>query len=464
MLTLELRPYQKKIIDNIKSELKSAKNRICIQSSCGSGKSIIEGVISRDCNIKGNRVLFIVHRKELCEQIEQTFLECDVNFDLTQIGMIQTITRHLDEIKEPKVIIIDECHHVMSKSYFNVINKFPNAIILGFTATPVRLNEGGLGKIFNSMIKSESTKWLIDNKYLSPYKLFSKKLVDIAGISVKGDFLMDELAILMEKKFIYGETIKNYNRLAANKKTIVYCASIKSSEDTCQEFNNAGIQCAHLDGNTPKDKRAYIINQFRIGEITVLCNVDLFGEGFDVPDCECVILLRPTKSLTLYIQQSMRAMRYMESKEAIIIDHVGNVFEHGLPDGDRDWTLDSKGKNKKSEVHIKECPVCFRCMNITLSACPYCGFVFIETIQEREERKLIEANLEQINANDLLMSKPYEYHKQINDFETMKQFAKLRKYKFAWVLRKCLSRNIPIPDKYDGLLYRLGLIQRKEIL
>ena len=418
---------------------------------CGGGKSLIEGVITKFANDKGNRVLFIVHRQELCEQIRETFEACDVDFNLCRIAMVQTVTRHLRDEPMPAIIITDEAHHCLSETYRKVYAAFPDATKLGFTATPVRMNEGGLGAVFDSLVVSVSTRWLIDNGYLSPYKYYSVKLADASKVkTTAGDYNQAAIAELMEKSTIYGDTITNYEKFAAGKKTIVYCASVKASLETCEVFNNAGIQAAHLDGTTPAIERDSTVQAFRDGSITVLCNVNLFGEGFNVPDCECVILLRPTKSLTLHIQQSMRSMRYKPDKSAIIIDHVGNVFQHGLPDDDREWTLEAKKKKKRAagDVLVKECPKCFAIVKPAVAVCPVCGQAF--EINSREIQKRA-AELAEI-TREQLAKRPYNDYKTIKTFEELQEFQRAKKYKFGWTLFKAQELNLPIPQKYRYMM------------
>jgi len=435
-----LRTYQSTLIGQIRQELKNGKKSVCAVMGCGGGKSVIAAMISKGATDKGNRVLFIVHRQELCEQIRETFSECGVDFNLCRIMMVQTLVRHLADEPIPKLIITDEAHHCLSESYIKIYAAFPNALKLGFTATPVRMNEGGLGAVFDSLAMSVSTQWLIDNNYLSPYRYFSVKLADASKIkTTAGDYNQGELAELMEKSAIYGDTIKNYRKYADGKKTIVYCASVKASVDTCETFRQNGIISAHLDGTTPQAERDTTVQAFRNGSITALCNVDLFGEGFDVPDCECVILLRPTKSLTLHIQQSMRSMRYKPDKTAIIIDHVGNVFQHGLPSVDREWTLEAKKKKVKGNVNAKECPVCYAVSDPACEVCPVCGYAF-----EKKPREIIavkEAELTEITQSPVKLS-------DAKTWDDLISIQKSNKYKFGWVMHKADAMGIPIPPKY----------------
>ena len=412
-------------------------------------KSIIQADIAKSATDKGNAVLFLVHRKELTEQIKHTFTTYGVDMSLCNVAMVQTACRRIQKLTPPKLIITDEAHHSSAASYTKIYEAFENTLRIGFTATPWRLGSGGLDTVFDSMVEGVSTEWLIQNGYLSPYKYYSVKLVNTDKLHRRaGEYIASEVQALMDSRAIYGDVISNYRKLANGKKTIVYCASVKLSKDTAQAFEKHGIPSAHLDGETPKAEREKTIQDFRDGKITVLSNVDLFGEGFDVPDCECVILLRPTLSLTLHIQQSMRSMRFKEGKTAIIIDHVGNVFRHGLPDDKREWTLSGRNKAKvveKKTPSIRQCGNCFACVPPLVQKCPYCGHDFKPTEREIQEKQ---AELEEINRDKLKKAK-YDSYKNFTTFDELHAFQRARGYKFLWTIRKCIELNIPYPKKYN---------------
>lgn len=450
---MQLRPYQAKLIEDIKERLRSGKRSVCAVLGCGGGKSVICADIARTATEKGNRVLFLVHRKELCEQIAGTFRAYGVDTELCDIFMVQTVSRRLDRIQPPKLIITDECHHCLSDTYSRVYDRFPDATLLGFTATPCRMNEGGLGNVYESLIESVSTKWLIENNYLAPYKYYSVRLADASKVHTKrGDYDSGEIAALMQQGHIYGDTVKTFKELACGKKAIVYCASVKASKETAQAFASEGITAAHLDGTTNAAERTDTIKAFRDGKISVLCNVDLFGEGFDVPDCECVILLRPTKSLTLFIQQSMRSMRYKQGKTALIIDHVGNIYLHGFPDDAREWTLESKRRKQENGVHIKQCRECYACMPSLAKVCPECGYAF--TAEEMRKYTKVDAEMEEIKRQDTLKALPHDAYRKITTFNGLREFQKAHGYQFLWVLHKCRELSIAIPPKYKFMMRR----------
>lgn len=455
MINIVLREYQTKLINDIRKSIKTGHKSVLAVLGCGGGKSVIQAEIARSATAKGNRVLFLVHRKELCEQIKNTFGNQGVDMNLCSVNMVQTVSRHVDKIPEISLIITDEAHHSTANTYRRIYDKFPNSLKLGFTATPIRLNRGGLGEVYDDLITSVSTKWLIDNKYLAPYKYYSVKLADTSGLHIRsGEFKADEVACLMQDKEIYGETVRQWERLAKGKKTIAYCASVKASDATAEEFSRAGYISCSLDGSTPEIERKSIMERFRNGEIQILCNCDLFGEGLDVPDCECVVLLRPTQSLTLYIQQSMRSMRYMPDKTAIIIDHVGNCYLHGLPDDDREWSLEPESE-QENEVRIRECQNCFAVYPPTMSKCPYCQHEAVREVR-RNNRKTVEVDLVEIRRQEDLKNTRLS-EAVLNTWEDVVKFQKAKGYKFAWCIRAAVARDIPIPSKYSFMKRIIGV-------
>ena len=447
VITIQLRDYQLNLITNIRHSVSSGHRSIVSVLGCGGGKSIIQADISRSATNKQNNVLFLVHRKELCEQIYNTFSNYGVDMKLCSVSMVQTVSRHIDRIQIPKIIITDEAHHSTAASYKKIYDAFPDALRLGFTATPCRLNKGGLGEVYDDLITSVSTQWLIEHNYLSPYKYYSVKLADTSGLHIKaGDYKTDEVAELMQNKEIYGGTVEQWKRLAKNKKTIAYCASVEAAEQTAAEFRRAGYTAEALSGNTPKELRAQIMQDFRNSKIMILTNCELFGEGLDVPDCECTVLLRPTQSLTLYIQQSMRSMRYMPGKTAIIIDHVGNCYLHGLPDDDREWTLEPKHK-QENIVKIRECPNCYAVYPPTEDKCPYCGYAAVKEVQ-RKEKKTVEIDLVEVKRQEDIKNTSYR-DLEAHSWSDVEEIRKAKGYKIQWAIRYADTHGIQVPSKYS---------------
>lgn len=388
-----------------------------------------------------NNVLFLVHRKELIDQIRNTLTMNDVDMKFVNLGMVQTVVRRLEKTSEPALIIIDESHHVLANSYKKIINHFSNAKVVGFTATPVRINGGGLGDINDMLIEKVNVKWLIENQFLAPYKYFAPEIVQTETLDIKrtGEFDMTGLDDQFNKRMIWGDVIKHYQKLADGEQAILYASSIYQSEKMAASFNAVGISSAHIDGKTPKSIRDDIIQRFREGEIKVLCNLDLIGEGFDVPDCSTVIMLRPTQSLSLYIQQSMRGMRYRTGKTAIIIDHVGNVNRFGLPDMERKWSLEAKkGSNSnKAEAPVKICPDCFMTVLSTNIKCSHCGHEFkveVKPMQVDEAAELQEITEAVFKVN-------YSSPSECTNMKELYEYAKEHNYKRGWAFHQGKARG-----------------------
>ncbi|EGQ0559937.1 DEAD/DEAH box helicase family protein [Listeria monocytogenes] len=407
----------------------------------GAGKSVILSEIIRMTTHNKNHVLFLVHRKELIDQIRNTLIMNEVDMSYVKLGMVQTIVRRLNKTSEPSLIIIDESHHVLANSYKKIIHHFSKAKVVGFTATPVRINGGELGDINDTLIEKVNVKWLIENQFLASYKYYAPEIVQTESLNVKrtGEFDMTGLDDQFNKKMIWGDVIKHYQKLANEEQAILYASSIYQSEKMAASFNAVGISSAHIDGKTPKLIRDDIIKRFREGEIKVLCNLDLIGEGFDVPDCSTVIMLRPTQSLSLYIQQSMRGMRYKHNKTAIIIDHVGNVKRFGLPDMERTWSLaPRKGSNAtKAEAPVKICKECFMTVSQTAKRCEHCGHEFkveVKPIQIDEGAELQEITEAVFKVN-------YSSPGECKNMKELYEYAKEHNYKNGWAFHQGKARG-----------------------
>lgn len=436
-----LREYQEELIERVRIAYKQGYKAPCIVLPCGGGKSVITAEIARRTTAKENNVLFLIHRQELREQIIRTFSRWGVDMSLCEVMMVQTAARKLDKLCVPALVITDENHHCLARSYRKIYDAFPKARFVGVTATPVRLNGDGLGDVNDILIPGVSAKWLIENKYLAPYDYYAPSVSDLTGIKIShGEYAAADIEKLLAKNTVFGDVIGYYKKLAGGRQAICYCASVKHSEQMAAAFKNAGIEAAHIDGGTPTAERGKIIDDFRRGAVDILCNVDLISEGFDVPDCGCSILLRPTKSLTLFIQQSMRCMRYRPDKRAVIIDHVGNYARFGMPDDDREWTLEKKTKQDRkiaeaeNPVNAKMCPHCFFVIP-HMDKCPNCGFVFPKKKKNLEEA---EAKLEKIEGFKLDFSTPDE----CKDINELRAYAKRHEYKPGWAYYRAKERGM----------------------
>lgn len=408
--------------------------------------------IARRTTKNNNRVMFLIHRKEVLQQAVKTFNEQGVNRNLLTAGMVQTLTRRVDKLPTPDVILVDEAHHALAKSYQNILNKFPKAIVLLFTATPHRTGRMQLDQIADDIIVGQSIHELTDKGFLAPFRYFQppgdfdSKLLKRGST---GDFTNDSMQQAMNTK-IFGHIVKQYKRIAPGIQAVVYTYSIDSAIKIAAEFNSEGISAVEVDGTTSKEKRTVAVRKFREQKIKILVNVNLFTEGVDLPDVDCVIMARPTASLALYLQFSMRCLNPRPGKTAIIIDHANNFKTFGYPDDDRDWKQAIKSGKQKSKTLLKDpgmsivtCDYCFavvKASEVKDGKCPICG----KPIKVHEAKPISDVDLvEATKARKQLVKKilhdnVYQnvINKSVGELHTMAElqaYAKIHGYKNGWV-------------------------------
>ncbi|GEO78116.1 helicase [Companilactobacillus mindensis DSM 14500] len=402
--------------------------------------------IARRATAKHNRILFVVHRKEIVDQVVATFKAQDVDMSLAKIGMVQTITRHVNDLEEPAIIFVDEAHHALAKSYRRILDKFPNALKLLFTATPYRLDGKGFDDIADDLILGNSIKQLIKDGFLAPVDYYAPVQLDVSQLKTKRNGEFDEKSVEQAfKPKVYGNAVKTFRKLAGNKQAIAYTYNVASAERLADELNHNGVVARAVSGNTPKDERNSIIKDYRNGKIQVVTNAELFTEGLDLPNVDCVIMLRPTQSLSLYLQFAMRCMNPRKGKTAIIIDHVGNVNRFGLPTQPHNWTLDGKDKSKSNDGRsdikpVTTCPMCFATFYRKGDKCPFCGAELTEekVLEVVEEAKLEKVKEERIRKAKLIMEDNLTANvadkkaSELKSFEEIRAFGKFKGYKPGW--------------------------------
>lgn len=425
-----LRDYQQDLADNVRDAYRQGFRFPLVVLSTGGGKTILFSYITASASKREGRTMIVAHRRELIRQISMSLAKFGVVHRViappqvirkiqiaqwkqygrafvdatapTIVGSVQTIVRRFDTIHNPPtLIILDEGHHVVSDTMWGrIIDEYQNARGLIVTATPERLDGKGLGKTSggyaDTMIEGPDMGWLIENGYLSPYRCFTtRNPVDLAGVrTVMGDYDKTELNQRVDKPSITGDAVEHYKKAAAGMLAAVYCVSVEHSQHVAAMFNAAGIPAAHFDADTKDDEREQIISAFADRKILVLCSVAILTEGFDLASIaqrdvtiDCVIDLAPTQSVALYLQKVGRCLRPAPNKTAVILDHAGNVLKHGLPDMERDWTLDGRKKRKRGkadddgDVKVQTCGQCFA-IHEPAPACPVCGFV--HPVQARE--------------------------------------------------------------------------------
>ena len=408
-----------------------------------------------------NRVMFLIHRKEVLDQAVKTFNEQGVNPSLLTAGMVQTLTRRVDKLPIPNVILVDEAHHALARSYQRILKQFPKAIVLLFTATPHRTGRTQLDQIADDIIVGQSIHALTDIGFLAPFRYFQppndfdSKLLKRGST---GDFTNESMQEAMSTK-IFGHIVKQYKRIAPGMQAVVYTYSIDSAIKIAAEFNSEGISAVEVDGTTSKEKRDLAVRKFRDQEIKILVNVNLFTEGVDLPNVDCVIMARPTASLALYLQFSMRCLNPRPGKTAIIIDHANNFKSFGYPDDDRDWKQAIKSGKQKSKTLLKDpglsivtCDYCFavvKASEVKDGKCPICG----KPIKVHEAKPISDVDLvEATKARKQLVKKilhdnVYQnvINKNVGELHTMAElqaYAKIHGYKPGWAFFQAKRKGI----------------------
>lgn len=385
-----LRDYQQDLYDKTVQALRGGYRRILVVAPCGAGKSYLFAQMAKNTN---GEVLVLVHRNELKHQHQA--LMRSLGIENVRVQTYQTENKYLGSHKKPSLLVVDEAHLSRSNSWARIITHY-DTYTVGLTATPIRLDNRPLGDIYEVLIEGVDTKWLIQNQRLAPYEYYAPLTVDTSEVRVMaGDFVLSDLDKLMNERAIYGDVIGSYQKIAGGERAIAYCVSVEHARRTSDAFNNAGIRAAHLSADTPSNERGRIMEDFRDGRITVLCNCTLLSEGISIDEVSCVLLLRPTQSVALGVQQMMRSMRYLPGKTAKILDFCGNYTRIGLPDDAREYSLDKPIPKRRltddnGNFYIRSCPECFMTF-ATAPVCPFCGAEYPlhpREIQAHEEIEL----------------------------------------------------------------------------
>ena len=449
---LVLRPYQIDLVAQSRAILREGCRRLLLQCPTGAGKTVLVAHLLAAAAAKGKRAWFCVHRKELLEQAVQTFVEAaDIHTGIiaagqpsdtsapVQVCSVPSLKRRLASLQPPDLLVWDECHHVPSKTWAHIAASVPNAHQLGLTATPQRLDGKGLADHFDRLLLGPTVSDLIAQGYLSPYRLYAPGTVSTAGMHhVGGDFNRAEVSTAMNGSTVVGDAVATYQKDAHGGRAIVFVWSLDASRKLAAAFCGAGIAAAHVDGETPTDERKRAMTAFRAGELRVLCNVDLFGEGLDVPAVDAVFLLRPTDSLGLYLQQCGRGLRPAPGKAAVrIFDHVGNWTRHGLPDETREWSLAGRPKGDKAPAAGRRCPQCFAVSPAGSQVCIECGAAFPSKPRKIQQVSgaLVEADLA------ALRQQASHLERACHTLYDWQQLAKRLGYKPGWAWHRWTARR-----------------------
>lgn len=418
-MEITLRDYQSRLIDSVRAELRAGHKSVLMVAPTGSGKTVMFSYIAGRAAARGTTVGVFAHREELLEQISRTLTDFHVPHGLiaagstrpvrhpVQVIAAQTYARRVQagrDVPQFGLMIVDEAHHaVPGSTWARCLGASPGGVVIGVTATPERLDGRGLGDLFGRMVIGPSTADLIQAGALTPYKLRAPpSQVDLSAVHKRGgDFARDEIADLMDRPSITGDAVQHYLRHVNGRRAVAFATSVAHAEHIAEQFRAQGIEAATIDGGMDRQTRRQVVADFRAGAVRVLASCDVISEGFDLPGIEAAILLRPTASLALYLQQVGRALRPASGKtHAVLLDHVDNWRRHGLPDDDRDWSLEgrsaSRRKSTDQQIENRQCPECYAVNPGRAARCCECGHEFRVMGREVEQvdGELVEVDTE----------------------------------------------------------------------
>lgn len=478
-VVVNLRDYQQDFVHEVRIEYRNGNQAVLLVAATGSGKTVVFSYIAKSAAGKGSRVLILAHRDQLIKQASRKLTENGVAHGiimagftpnprrLVQVASVQTLVRRVEKMKAAGVdfdlIVIDEAHLSAAASYMKILAAWPKARILGVTGSPIRLDGKGLGRgqggCFDVIVQGITIKQLIAQGYLvKPTVYASKTQVDLSGVKkLGGDFDNAALADVMDKPVITGSAIAEYQRICPGVPAVAWCANVAHARHVAEQFNAAGIKALALSGEDDGAERDRALAALSAGTIKVITFAMLLVEGVDCPAIGCVIMLRPTMSLSSYLQTIGRGLRPIyapgmpldtveqrmaaieagpKGRKCFVLDHAGLTFRHGLADEDREWTLDGvvkkKGKKKIEErpIPVSQCPKCFL-VHDPAPECPGCGHVY-----EVKVRSLNEVDGELAEITDEVAERLRRERKNevagARSLDDLRKIAAQRGYRASW--------------------------------
>lgn len=454
---MHLRPYQQTAVDQLRASYAAGKRAPLFVLPTGGGKTFVFSHVANNATTRGNRVCILVHRQELLFQASRSLSAVGVQHGLiapghnqtqhpVQVASVQTLVRRLSRQRyDFDLVIIDEAHHAAAGTWLKITQALPNARILGVTATPIRSDGQGLSAVFDDMVIGPSMAELIDMGFLVRPEVYAPPTaVNLAGVRKRGgDFDQREVAERMDKPIITGCAVDHYRKLCPSKPAVAFCASVEHARHVAAQFQAAGFNAMSVDGSMLDSDRKAAIDGLGNGKLHVVTSCDIISEGTDIPVVSAAILLRPTQSTGLYIQQVGRALRTAPGKDkAIILDHVGNVLRHGMPDEPRDWSLDGIERKQGANDNVAPVKQCSKCYAVyrPAPACPQCGHV--EPIKARQIEEA-DGELKQITPEEaarMQRARRLEVA-TARTIEDLLEVAKRRGYAPGWAYHQMKHRN-----------------------
>jgi DNA repair protein RadD len=467
----ELRDYQHHAIERIRFAIRGGKRRIMLQLPTGGGKTLTAACMLAAALGKGSRSMFVAHRLELIDQTVSSFARLgvlsigvvraqDQRTDPSQpiqVCSIQTLARRAP-LKDIKIVFVDEAHRSCAKTYEkHLFSAYPDAIFVGLSATPCRTDGKPLGQWWDHMVPGATYSELIAGGHIvAPIVYSTPVLPDLSSVrTVAGDYNAEDLEAAVNRRALIGNLLSEWQKRAAGRRTVAFAVSVAHSKAIVETFTEAGVSAEHLDGTTPEDLRRAILARLASGATTLVSNVGVLCEGWDLPACKCMLLARPTKSLALYMQMAGRILRPWEDVAPIILDHGGNVDRHGMPHEDREWSLECKPK-RVGTMPLKACPECFAMIAASCGTCPHCGHEFpagsADPKPPAEPLSHVELALRSLDGDDA----------QLAFFRSLSKKAEEKRWKPGAVLHRFRERYGELPPRKWWNALKRGVLSDPE--
>jgi len=465
--SFELWEHQSEAKELLRGCYREGKRRALLVAPTGAGKTTIFCDLIHSAEAKGKRTIVLAHRKELINQASERLNLYGVEHGVimsndsrknsllqTQVASIATLANRPYWDNWADFIVIDEAHRARASSYLQFLERSPKAKVLGVTATPYRADGGGLGDIFDCMVRTTTTKELINKGILARPRIFTPTLLNLSNVTRnRVDYSEGELDGIVNKTEILGNVVDSWVRIAEGRRTIVFAGSVKHSRNLAQRFNDAGYKFIHLDAESDKIDKGYrkdILGRLQRHEIDGITNCALFVEGMDIPEISCVVLAGPTLSKNKYVQEAGRGLRKAEGKlDCVIIDNANLMAEHGSFLDEGDFTLEKglkkKSKKEKAAKTFVSCSNCYASNEVNALVCAECGSPLASTRSAIVVEKA--AHLQEIDLS-LAESEPIKkvsgVREEIKKAKTraqLEELAALKGYKAGWVKHIMESRQ-----------------------
>ena len=410
-MTLTLRPRQHQALADLRQAYASGSRAPILVAATGFGKTATATEIVRQAVAKGRSVWFLAHLREILDDTSARLADAGIRHGhiragrsadyghMVQVVAVQTAVRR-PRLPRPHLIIVDECHLAIATSYRKVIAAAGDPLLLGLTGTPQRLDGRGLREVFDLLVPTCSTAELIDEKLLAPVRVFAPPGADLSGIGRRGgDFDQGQAGAVMSRPAVVGDALSHWKKLCAGRRGVAFAATVSHAEAISQQWRSAGFRAMTVHGNSDDAERREAIAGLRAGRLDLVACAQLWIAGVDVPEIDAVIWLRPTSSLTAWLQGNGRGLRIAPGKrDLLVLDHVGNCARLGHPLMVHEWSLDGRGRlNREAAPSVRICPKCFSCLPSAARECPDCGHEFIA---ERRELQTVDGELEEVQQVD----------------------------------------------------------------